>query len=414
MIQTQRLRILVVSPSLPYPAGWGFARRVLHLVDHLAGTHDVTMLSFTGHEVTAQHLTEYGQRVARLVTVPLPDGRPGPRRRRQLRSLLGPTAYHTREVKSRLLQQAFDELVATTSIDVVLLESSQLGWLRIPAGLPVVIDEHNVESELLHRMSQAESSLLRRAFNLWEYVRYARFERRVWEAVTACVTTSQRDAETILGLTDGLPVVVVPNGVDPAEFSQAAQAEVIPDTLVFAGLLSYRPNADGIAWFLEEVLPRIREKHPRSHLTIVGSGSPEQLAALRGPGVTATGWVTDVKPYVRSAAVCVVPLRMGGGTRLKVVEALSLGKAIVSTHIGSEGLDVGSGTHLELRDDPQEFADAVVALLDDEARRAELGAAARALVEQRYSWSQGGQTLEGLLVQVVRAAAGGPDRVPVR
>lgn len=395
----RRLRILVVSPSLPYPAGWGFARRVLHLVEHLAARHSVTMLSFVGPEVTDEHIRVYGERVDRLVTVPLPDPRHRARRLRQAASMLSLTPYHAREVTSAGLQSAFDDLVAQERFDVVLLETSCLGTLRIPADLPVVVDEHNVESDLLDRMARTEAGALRRAFNKWECLRFRRFEDQVWARVTACTATSAQDAGAIEARAGGLPVVVVANGVDPDEFRPAADDGVTADSLVFAGLLTYRPNIDGLTWFLEEVFPEIRARRPGCTLTVVGSGSPEQLAALSSPGVTCTGFVPDVKPPVREAAVSVVPLRMGGGTRLKVLEAMAMGKAIVSTRIGAEGIDVVSGVHLELRDDPVDFAEAVVELLDSPQRRRELGTAARDLLEQRYSWARAGGLLEDVLRQ---------------
>ena len=288
-----------------------------------------------------------------------------------------------------------------------MLESSQLGWLRVE-GTPGIVDEHNIESELLGRMAATESSRLRRSYNRWEHVRYRAFEDHVWSAMDGCATTSERDAQAVRERCPGLAVTVVPNGVDPGEFAPTG-TPVTPDSVVFTGLLRYRPNVDGITWFLDEVWPVVRAQRPTARLTIVGDGPEDLLATLRRPGVTVTGWVTDVKPYLDAAAVAVVPLRMGGGTRLKVVEAMSMGKAIVSTSLGSEGLDVTSGEHLELVDEPRAFADAVVSLLGDADRGRRLGVAARALVEDRYSWTRSARTLEGLLEQVAAPAPAAAD-----
>ncbi len=403
MSTTPALRILVVSPVFPFPASWGFVKRVHHLTDALAARHDVTMLTYVGPDDSAADQKRYRLGPLTVVTVPSPKVEGLRKRLRQATSLVSRTPFHAGSLRTAALQEALDNLLASGSFDVVVLESSQLGWLRVE-GAPVVVDEHNIESELLGRMAATESSRLRRGFNHWEHVRYRTFEDSVWSALDGCATTSERDAQAVRERCPGLAVTVVPNGVDPGEFAPTG-TPVTPDSVVFTGLLRYRPNVDGIVWFLDEVWPAVQAQRPSAQLTIVGDGPEELLATLRRPGVTVTGWVTDVKPYLDAAAVAVVPLRMGGGTRLKVVEAMSMGKAIVSTSLGSEGLDVTSGKHLELVDDPDSFADAVVSLLGDAERGRSLGVDARALVEERYSWTRSTRTLEGLLVQV---AAPGP------
>ena len=156
--------------------------------------------------------------------------------------------------------------------------------------------------------------------------------------------------------------------------------------IVFTGLLSYRPNLDAARHLVDDILPRIRERHRSVTLTIVGSGRDADLDALRRPGVTVTGWVTDVRPYLRRASVVVAPLRIGAGTRLKVVEGLAMAKPMVSTTVGCEGIDVRSGEHLLVADAPDDFADAVVLLLRDRALGDRLGTAGHRLARDHYSW----------------------------
>lgn len=394
------LRILVISPSCPYPPTWGFAKRVFHLLENLALRHRVTILSYVPANVPDDELSGLADHVHELVTVPSPVRDTLTKRVRQGLSLLSPTPFHAAQFRDSTMQDALDALLAREQFDVVQLESSQVGWLRFPAGIPVVVDEHNIESELLGRMGQTDASRLRRLYNRWEYVRYRAYEERVWRSVAACAATSQRDADAFAAKCPKSPVVVVPNGVDPEEFRPSVQPTQ-PDTIIFTGLLAYRPNEDGIRWFLEEVLPIVRRARPQARMTVVGGGPEDLLDSLRGPGVDVTGWVPDVRPLIDAAAVAVVPLRMGGGTRLKVVEAMSMSKAIVSTSLGAEGIDVVSGRHLELADDPQAFADAVVSLLDDPERGARLGSEARRLVEEEYSWATAAQRLEELLLSLV-------------
>ena len=418
LVRRGQLRVLVVSPSFPYPPTWGFAKRVFHLVDQLALRHRVTFLSYVAPDDSPSARAAFAERIHELVAVPRPIRSVRAKRLRQGLSLLSRTPFHAAQLRDEDLQRAVDGVLERDRFDVIQIESSQLGWLRLPPSTPVVVDEHNIESELLGRMGQTETSLARRTYNRWEHRRYREYEKRVWSSAAACATTSKRDADAVAAQRPGLPVMVVPNGVDVEEFtSTGAPAE--PGSIVFTGLLDYRPNEDGIRWFLKEVFPAVRAERPDAHITVVGRGPAELLESLRGPGVTVTGWVPEVRPFMDAAAVVVVPLRMGGGTRLKVVEAMSMSRGIVSTSLGAEGLDVVSGTHLELADDPQAFAGAVVGLLDDPDRAARLGATARRLAEERYSWARAATSLEDLLHEVARAGPAGQTAastsdVPVR
>jgi glycosyltransferase involved in cell wall biosynthesis len=169
---------------------------------------------------------------------------------------------------------------------------------------------------------------------------------------------------------------------------------VRPDSIVFTGLMTYWPNADGVGYFIRDILPTIRKSLPDATFTAVGWGLREELRPLLGNGVVHTGWVADVRPYLAAASLAVVPLRTGSGTRLKILEALAMGKAVVSTSVGCEGLDVQDGKHLLIADDSKAFADSVVRLLRDPVEAAALGSRGRALVESLYGWDQSAAELE--------------------
>jgi glycosyltransferase involved in cell wall biosynthesis len=408
-VTAERLRILVLSPAMP-ARWWGFGTRVLHLVKHLAEGHDVTVLTYAGPD-DADDLAELQELGVAVHRVPRQPARRRARRLEQLVSLIAREPFAVRSVHSGAMQEALDRLVAGRAVDVVLVESSQMACFRLPQDLPIVLDEHNVEYELLSRMQAGEQSRLRRFFNGVEQRKFREHEHRLWRTVDGIAVTSEREVPIVRRHTHTTPVAVVPNAVD-LDYFRPVTTEPTPGALVFTGLLTYRPNLDAVMHFVDEVLPLVRRRHPGVELTVIGRGDECDLAWLRQRGVVVTGRVPDIRPRVAEGAVVVVPLRIGGGTRLKVVEALAMGKAIVSTSLGWEGIDVRSGEHLLTADDPASFADAVVRLLDDghEARR--LGQAARALAVDHYSWDRAGENLAALIESAHGRRAATTARVP--
>lgn len=402
---SDRLRVLVVSPYLPYPPTWGAAMRVYQLVRHLALGADVTLLCYVGSDDRVR--PELAAVCEQVLTVPRAPFEGWRRRGAQARSLLLGRSFHGEQLVGDELQTALDQALTAGRHDVVQLEGSPLSRLRVPPGVPVVLDEHNVESEVLDRMAHGERTRLRRAYNRAEARAYRRLEDDAWSSVAACLATSERDAATVRQRVANVPVQVVPNGVDPEYFAPAtAPVRAERYSLVFTGLLSYRPNLDGVRWFVDEVLPLVRRRRPGAVLRVVGAGTPDELAQAAGPGVEVVGRAPDLRPYLAGAACVVAPIRMGGGTRLKVLEALSMARPLVSTTVGCEGIDVRDGTHLRVADDPQRFADAVCDVLDQPAEAGRMGEAGRRLVSAEYSWASSGDRLRALLERVTPARDG--------
>jgi len=248
-------------------------------------------------------------------------------------------------------------------------------------------------------MCLAESSALRRAYNWIEYRKFKREEVATWRHVSACVTTSTREEEIIKRVVT-TPTLTVPNAVDVAYFRPS---DTVPDpnAIVLTGLMKYRPNVDAAIYFVNEILPKILAVRPNAIFYAVGGEPPEDVTRLAGPNVVVTGTVPDVRPYVHKASVIVVPLRMGGGTRLKVLEGLSMRKPMVSTSLGCEGIDVEHGRHLLIADDANLFATAVLDVLDKPPLAESLATAGRELVERKYMWESVVQDLEGLYVDLI-------------
>jgi polysaccharide biosynthesis protein PslH len=394
------LHVLVISARLPFPPRWGFATRVYHLARQLARRHHVTLVTYA-----AAADTENVERLRRefgVETVTREHPTRLQKRALQLRSLSSRVPYDSRATYTKQMQQLIDRVAAERRVDVVQLESTLLSLYRLPPQALVIVDEHNVDYEYYARMRENERSPLRRAFYRIEELRFRRFEQRCWRDVDGCVMTSEREAEIVRAVAPDTPAIGVPNGVD-VDYFRPTDDTVEPRTIVFNGTLDYRPNLDGAEFLVRQVLPRLRERYPDVRVVLVGRGSQADLDSFRGPGVDVTGEVPDVRPYLASAAVVTVPIRTGSGTRLKVVEGLAMGKGMVSTALGSEGVDVRDGEHLLIADSAEDFATGVGRLFDDPSYAARLGRAGREKMVREYSWDYAGELLESLYQDVLGA-----------
>lgn len=391
------MKILLLSPFCPYPPNWGFVKRVFHLLERLAVRHDVTLLTYVDAE-DEPHVNWLRERFT-VHTVARPELRYG-KRMSQLASLPSPWSFQRRLMLGPAMQQALDELSRTSVFDVVHISSSQMACFRFDPRSALVLDEHNIEYELYYRVCQTEGSLPRRLFNWLEYVKFKREEMAAWRAVDGCAMTSAREAGVVNALVPQTPTVVAPNAVDTEYFAPSPD-EPEPDSIVLTGLMKYRPNLDGAVFFVREILPLILRERPGAKFYIVGGEPPAEVTRLASSNVIVTGSVADVRPFIRRAAVVAVPLRMGGGTRLKVLEGLAMGKPMVSTSLGCEGIDVTDREHLLIADGAERFAGAIVEVLCQPELATNLGRNGRARMLERYRWDSVVDVLDGLYQRLV-------------
>ncbi len=386
------MRVLVVTPYLPAPPVTGGRRRIHALVSRLSRTHDVTVVSFVGPNGEAEAVAATSQIAAHVVTVPNRYASATGWRKRltQVRSLLARGSFVRLTLHTAAMQQAIDVLARQQSFDLVLVEFAQMAGYAFPTGGPVVLDEHNVEYDILRRSSVGERGLIRRIFNHVEYLKLRAEERRAWSRVDGCLFTSERDQRLARAAGCDVPTAVVPNGVDVAEFApedHRGRADIL-----FFGA-DFFPNADALRFYADEVFPEVRRQRPSTRLVVVG-GCASALAERRRDGVELVGPVADLRAYIAAAAVVVAPLRIGGGTRLKILEAMAMGRPVVATRIGAEGIDAAPGRELLIADDAASLARETLRLLRDPELAETIGAAARELVIRRYDWDQSASQLQ--------------------
>lgn len=381
--------ILVIAPYLPFPATFGGALRIFHLVRGLAAQHQVILLAPGSDDAYAAAWELRDMCDVTLVPARSTAREPAGRRKRvhQAQSIVSGRSFLEHSSYNPQFQAVLDRIFMTRSIDLVQLEFPESTLYHLPRPVPTIFDAHNVEHDLLRRVAHASDSSAQRTFNLLEARKLQRIEVAAWNGATRCVATSQRDAR-LIGKLSSTPVDVVPNGVDLDAFARVRSMTPTSRRVVFVGAMRHQPNADGARWYVQQVHPLVQQHISDASMAIVGADPPVAVRDLAGASVDVTGEVDDVRPYLGAAQVVIAPLWSGGGTRLKILEAFAAGRPVVSTTLGVEGIDALHGEHLLLADTPDAFSRAVVQLLTDPTLAASLAAAGRALVERQYGWDQ--------------------------
>jgi glycosyltransferase involved in cell wall biosynthesis len=403
------MRILWVKVGGLWPLTAGGRIRSFHIVRELSEHHEVTVMTTHASASEQAGLREALGSCARVLSV-----RHSPAKRPSV----GFVAAAARAVPSPLpldlwrwrvpeLGTRTAAALASGECDVCIADFLS-AVPNLPASTPVprILFEHNVESMLWRRLADTAPGWQRPLIEL-EWRKLRRYERRACIDARTTLAVSDEDRAALSTLAPAARVRAIPTGVD-TDYFDCPEVPVERDgALTFVGSMDWYPNDDAARYMIDRILPSIRRELPHATLSIVGRNPSRALcAAASQAGVQITGTVADVRPHLAEAAVVVVPLRVGGGTRLKIFEALAMGKAVVSTGIGAEGLPLRGGEHLLLADDAEAFARATVALLGDPARRRSLGTAGRELVRDRYAWSQVTRAFEDELVAAldVRAA----------
>lgn len=388
------MRYLVLLPRIVFPADTGAKIRNLNMFSRLSERGDeATVVCYRHPDDSDTDVERMRARCTHLELVPWNEVVTFSARSyvAALSNLVSPYPYavekyttpaYSRRVARLLAQESFDGIVADTAyLTLPVLEHAK--------GLPSICFQHNVEYVIRQRQYEKQSNPLLKAFLYYDYWRLRRHEQRIGQRFDHLIMVSENDRETMAGL--GVHnTSSVPLGVD-VEFFKPTDPDpsLASHDLVFTGSMDWLPNVDGMTWFIKEVLPKIRARvHARVWIVGRSPGRDLQHLAESTSDVLLTGRVRDIRSYIAESAVYIVPLRIGGGTRIKIFEAMAMGKAVVSTTIGAEGLPVTHGADVVLADDAERFAAEVLRLLESPAERSRLGGAARKLVVENYSWSK--------------------------
>ncbi len=386
-------KLLFLCQTLPYPPDGGVWIRTFHVLRLLSQTFEVTALCFERSGI-AQHASGYDPAKSAAALSEFAETEvfaiaQNHSRARfvwdHLRSVLSGRAYTHYLYESAAYAKRVRELLRDGAIDLIHMDSLDLvRYLPDCGSVPVVCVHHNVESQLLARRAEVEGPPWMRRYFAHQARLTERDEVRWLPRVACNVAVSEEDASNLRALAPGARVEVIANAVDTDEFRPDSSRR---DGVLYIGGTNWFPNLDALRFFCDDILPRLRETVPELRARWVGACSPEQQLEFREQhGVELTGYVDDIRPIAHDAFCHVVPLRAGGGTRLKILTSWAMGKPVVSTSVGCEGLDARDGENILIRDDPSNFAEAVLALRADPAMQERIGAAARETALESYSW----------------------------
>jgi polysaccharide biosynthesis protein PslH len=402
------MKILWVKPGKILPLDTGGKLRTYNILRHLAANHELTFLSYYAGPRDDSYEREIPSHIPGTLTICTPaQNLAGIKRHLDyLRHIACRAPYAVSRFTDSQVQQHLREWIPQRSFDVAVCDflSSTLNFPR-DLATPTALFQHNVESVLWKRKADVEPRWIDRAVFKLESAKMQRFEPEQVRRFHHVIAVSETDCHAMTAMVDPSHISVVPTGVDLGKYRYDPELRPPGSLVVFTGSMDWQPNIDGVEFFCAEVWPLVLQKMPQARFRIVGRDPHPRVKKLASSSVEITGTVPSIIDHLREASAIVVPLRIGGGTRIKIYEGMAMGKATVSTTVGAEGLDVQHGRDILLEDSPAAFAEAIVTLLqhEDVRRRVEAGAAATA---RKYDWSVITERFVEVLQKTIDAAQG--------
>jgi sugar transferase (PEP-CTERM/EpsH1 system associated) len=387
------MKILLITPRLPYPPYRGDKLKIFNLLKRLAKNNSIYLISFVENKRELEYIQHLAPYCAAIEAVPLP------RWRSYLQCLFGifsalPLQVHY--FKSGKMRRRICEMCERHHFDVIHTHLIRMAQYTAGAGRALrSLDLTDAVSLYLTRFLSKEKNFFLKLLLKIELERMKRYEN-ILERYQVCFVCSEPDKEQLLTAAPEANIRIIPNGVDLAYFSGNGAVQYDPDRIVFTGNLSYYPNLDGIFYFVREIFPLVKKEVPAAKFYIVGQAPPAKVRALASEDVVVTGFVEDIKQHYLSSAVAVSPIRFGAGTLNKILEPLALGVPVVATSMGTEGLDLANGKEILIADGPHTFARHVVRIMKEPAYRDRLGNEGMAIIRQLYNWDAIVQSLENL------------------
>ena len=394
------MNILFLSRWFPYPPDNGSKLRIYNLIRQLAVQHTVDLISFTSDEISDKHLAPMQPFCRCIETV---SYRPfKPRRFKAILGALSPLPRSVLDTDNTQMHAMIQRKVQETPYDLII--ASEVDMAQYGRYLPTVKILEEIELASLQEKVRVERSPFKKLRHILMWQKWARYIVATMRAFDGCTVVSEPERQLVGSLLHksgcATPIQVIPNGVDTAYY-QGDFGKPEPDTMVFSGALTYSANYNAVDFFLREVYPLIQAKCPDVKLMITGrlNGVPVNRLPARS-GVVFAGYLEDIRPTISRSWISIVPLKLGGGTRLKILESLALGTPVVSTSKGSEGLELTSNQEILIADSPSEFASAVLRLFTDPLLRQTLSHNGRQIVASRYDWQMIGQSLNEFITAI--------------
>lgn len=383
------MNILFLSTENPYPPDHGHHIRTLNILEGLAKNNEIFFIGFAQDKNELQHLG-YLEKLCKVVFISCINQ--GILKWRYylnlMLNLFSPYPYTVQRYLMRSVKTEITKIISEHKIDLVHVDMLHLAsYHNVLKEIPKILVNHNVESLRMQRWMKVEKNMLIKFYLYLQYLKLKNFERRMCAIFDHCIVVSDADREILYDITRVDNFFVIPNGVD-TEYFKPGELEYDPHSLVWVGGMEGPYNRDAVIFFIEEIFPLIESNFPTVTVTFVGASPPPKLIkkANENPKIKVIGYVNDVRPYVDKAAIFIAPIRSGSGTKIKILNALSQEKAVVTTAIGAEGIEVNANQDIMIANSPQEFADAIIHLFKNQSKIRELGKNARKIIEKKYSW----------------------------
>ena len=404
------MKILWLKTELLHPVDKGGKIRTYHLLKQLKADHQITYLTLDDGSAPADAPDNAAEYCHDLIRVPHST-------REKFSTgfyaelavnMASPLPYAIRKYKSEQMTKAITEATSKDHFDVVICDFLAPA-VNLPRDLetPVVLFQHNVEASIWQRHYEVQKNAVKKRYLYWQWRKMQRFERDACRRVDCVIAVSEADAEMMQRDYGLAKVYDIPTGVDIDFFKPMNSAPARPNSLVFTGSMDWLPNEDAMQYFINDVMPLVRKTIPDLRLTIVGRSPYPSLVELaqRDSNIAVTGRVDDVRPYMEEATAFIVPIRIGGGTRLKIYEAMAMEKPVISTTVGAEGLNVNDGEELLLADTPEDFAKAAVRVLQEPAFARQLGMKGAQRVREHYGWNKVAEEFNSICRSALIAAS---------